>query len=408
MLYSYTAIARDGKSAVGELEAGSERELADKLRHEGLILLEARAPGVPRAQAWSGRLESFTALARRVSLVDRMVFARNLAVMIGAGLPLVRSLETLEAQTSNPRLQAIIRGVRDGVLKGRSLAESLKPHERTFGPLFVNMVESGELSGNLEKVLKLLARQMRKDHDLRSKVRGALIYPAIIVVALVAVGALMMIYVVPTLTQTFRELEIALPVTTRLIIAVSELLLHYGIWVLAGAVLLGALAWRAVQTPFGRSFFHAAMLRLPILGPLLEEFNSALFSRTLASLISSGIPIVKSLEVTAGVLGNIHFRNAVLQAASSIQQGRKLGEILAERPDLFPPVVTQMVSVGEETGTLSRMLLRLALFYEDEVATVTKNLSSVIEPILMIVIGAIVGFFAVSMIQPIYSGLGNL
>lgn len=408
MLYSYTAVARDGRSASGELEAGSERELAEKLRREGLILLETRLPRAAKALNWSRRLASWGVLLRRVSLVERMVFARNLAVMIGAGLALTKSLEALEAQTPNPALATIIRNLRDSVLKGKSLAESLRPHESRFGPLFVNMVESGEISGNLEKVLKLLSRQMRKDHELRSKVRGALIYPAIIAIALVAVGALMMIYVVPTLTQTFRELDIALPVTTQLIIATSEFLTNYGLWVLMGFALLAALAWRAVQTPAGRALWDSALLRLPILGSLLQKLNSARFARTLSSLLSSGIPFVKSLEVTATVLGNTHFRKTVSQAAGRIQQGSKLAEILASRPDLFPPVVTQMVAVGEETGTLARMLLRLALFYEEEVAAITQNLSSVIEPILMIVIGAVVGFFAISMIQPIYSGLGNL
>ncbi len=410
MLYTYTAVARDGRSVSGELEAGSERELAEKLRPQDLILLEAKtaAAVIAKTGVLMGKLFNLGLLSRRVSLVDRMVFARNLSVMIGAGLPLVKSLEALEAQSSNPRLKSIIREVRDSVLKGRSLAESLKPHERVFGLLFVNMIESGEISGNLEKVLKLLARQMRKDHDLRQKVRGALIYPAIIVFALVLVGALMMIYVVPTLTQTFRELGISLPITTQLIIATSELLLNYGLFVFGGAVLAALLAWRIIKTPAGKSLFDRIVLRLPIFGPLLQKFNSARFSRTLASLISSGIPIVKSLEVTANVLGNTHFRQATSRAAAGIQQGRKLAEILAERNDLFPPVVTQMVSVGEETGTLSRMLLRLALFYEEEVSEITRNLSSVIEPVLMIVIGAVVGFFAISMIQPIYSGLGNL
>jgi type IV pilus assembly protein PilC len=284
----------------------------------------------------------------------------------------------------------------------------MRPHENVFGPLFINMIESGEISGNLEKVLKILARQMARDHELRSRVRGALIYPVIVFGALIAVGVLMMIWVVPTLTQTFTELGIVLPVTTRIIIASSNLLLHYG-WYVAGlAILLLAVLLRLLRSPVVRRVTDTLILKVPIFGPLVQRFNSARFARTLASLISSGIPITRSLEVTASVLGNVNFRAAVEAAREAIGRGHQLAGVLQERPELFPPLVIQMIQVGEETGTLSRMLLRLALFYEEEVAAITKNLSSIVEPVLMIIIGSIVGFFAISMIQPIYGGLGNL
>ena len=406
MLYSYRAVDKSGKSVTGERESGSERELADALRRSDLLLLEAQSRETREHQR-RFRLAIPNPFGR-VTLVERMVFARNLAVMIGAGLALTRALEALEQQTQNPRFRDILISIRQAVTAGKSFADGLRAHEGVFGVLFVNMVESGEISGNLERVLKILARQMQRDHELRAKVRGALIYPAIIVFTLVAIGVLMMIYVVPTLTQTFAELEVELPITTKIIISGSNILLGYYGYFLALAFVIAVAAVRLYRTAAGKRALDTVVLLTPVFGPLIQKLNAARFARTLSSLISSGIQITRALEVTAAVLSNAHFRATLQSAALGIQRGTPLHELLASRPDLFPPLVTQMVEVGEETGTISRMLLRLALFYEEEVATVTKNLSSIIEPVLMIMIGAVVGFFAVSMIQPIYSGLGNL
>lgn len=406
MLYSYRAVDQTGKSIPGEREAGSERELADALRRGGLILLEAhsRETAGPQRRFRLAIPNPF----RRITLVERMMFARNLAVMIGAGLALTRALQALEEQTANHYFRDVLASIRQAVTGGKSFADGLRAHETVFGVLFINMVESGEISGNLERVLKILARQMQRDHDLRSKVRGALIYPAIIICTLVAIGVLMMVYVVPTLTQTFAELEIELPIMTRIVLAGSNILLTY-YWYLAAAAAGGVVAVvRLLHTAAGKRAFDTVVLKAPVLGPLIQKLNAARFARTLSSLLSSGIQITRALEVSAAVLGNVHFRRTLEAAAVGIQRGTPLSELLAVRPDIFPPLVTQMVQVGEETGTISRMLLRLALFYEEEVTAVTKNLSSVIEPVLMIVIGAVVGFFAVAMIQPIYGGLGGL
>ena len=406
MLYSYRAVDQSGRYARGEREAGSERELADALRHDGLLLLEATSP--EPATAGLRRLAALPNPFSRITLLERLVFARHLAVMIGAGLALTRSLDALAAQSSNPKFQSVLRLVRSAVVSGKSLADALRPQERIFGALFVHMVEAGEISGNLERVLKILARQMQRDHELRAKVRGAMLYPAIVVGALILVGVLMLIWVVPTLTQTFRELEIDLPFSTRLILSSSEFIVAY-LWYVAGAsvlVILGAA--RLLKTPAGRRTFDRLVLRVPLFGALVKKLNSARLARTLSSLITSGVPIIRALEVTAAVLGNIHFRNSLAEAAEAIQKGRPLSEILAAHPTLYPPLVTEMIQVGEETGTIARMLLRLALFYEEEVSNVTKNLASIIEPLLMLVIGALVGFFAFAMIQPIYGGLGNL
>ena len=406
MLYTYTAIDKAGVTYTDEREAGSERELAEKVKQDGLLLIEAKEKGVSTRRVFSVR--AIIMRFQPVTLVERMMFARNLAVMIGAGLPLSKALKAFEEQVDNKKFKDIIANICESVIQGKSFAESLSRREDIFGALFVNMVESGEVSGKLEYTLKLLARQMKRDHDLIAKVRGALIYPAIILSALVLIGALMMIYVVPILTQTFRELEIPLPLTTKLIIGTSEFLSRFYLLALGVLFVASYLVWRFVKTELGRKWWGTLAIKLPIFGALIKKLNSARFARILSSLISAGIPITRSLEITSRVLGNVRYKESLVYATREIQKGRNLAAILKGYPDLYPPLVTQMLEVGEETGTLSRMLLRLALFYESEVSNTTKNLSSVIEPVLMVIIGAIVGFFAISMIQPIYSGLGNL
>lgn len=406
MLYTFRAVDASGKTLATERESGSERELADALRREGYLLLDAESE---KTAASHHRFWDFFSVSfGRISLVERMVFSRNLAVMIGSGLPLTRALDALAEQSANRRFRDIVLSIKQAVVAGKTFAEGLEPFRSIFGILFVSMIESGEISGNLERVLKILARQMKRDHDLRSKVRGAMMYPAIVVVALIMVGVVMMMYVVPTLTETFTDLGIELPITTRIVIGISHVLLTYYIYVALAVAVLVIVVYQWLKTKSGKDRMSAITLRLPIFGPLVKKLNSARFARTLSSLITSGIPIAKSLEVTSSVLGNTKFKDALAGAAISIQRGDPLSGILKQHHDLFPPMVTEMIQVGEETGTISKMLLRLALFYEEEVSATTKNLSSIIEPVLMVVVGIVVGFFAVSMIQPIYSGLGNI
>jgi type IV pilus assembly protein PilC len=408
MLYTYSAINRAGQTITGELDAENEYDLGIRLKKDELLLLEVARKGGGNGVSWLDRASGIMRVFGRVSLVEKMTFARNLAVMIGAGLSMTKSLEALRDQTENNFFKRMIERILDAVTRGKSFADGLREFENVFGVLFINMAASGEASGKLEGVLTLLARQMKRDYEIRSKVRGAMIYPAIIVSFLVIVGALMMIYVIPTLTATFTELGIELPLLTRIIIGASNFLLSFWWVVILGFAIFAFGLYRALKTAVGKGLFDRVVLKLPIFGPLIRKFNSARMSRTLASLIASGVDITKALNITASVLGNSLFREAILKSAEGIQKGIQLNVILKEYPKLFPPLVVQMVSVGEETGTISRMLLRLAIFYEGEVSDTTKNLSSVIEPILMIVIGGVVGLFAVAVMQPIYSGLGGL
>lgn len=410
-IFIYTAAGEKGAITKGEREAENEKALAQSLKTEGVFLLEAKEKGGSQGFAKINITIDFGGIISRlkpVGLVDKMFFARNLSVMVAAGLALTRALDALAQESSNSKFKKILLDVNNSLVKGKSFAESLRPHEKVFGELFINMIEVGETTGKLTLVLKLLANQMKKDHTLRKRVRGAMFYPAVIISALVIVGALMMLYVVPTLTQTIKELGVQLPLSTKVIIFISDLLVNYFLWVFAGLVIFIVAFWRLLKTKKGKAIFDRFILKVPIFGSLVRKFNSARFCRTLSYLVTSGVPVVRSLEITSSVLGNTLFREAIANAAGAIQKGKQLNLILAEYPALFQPLMVQMIQVGEETGKISEMLLRLALFFEEDVTSTTKNMSSIIEPILMIFIGAAVGFFAISMLQPIYSSLGNI
>lgn len=408
-IYIYSAADQDGKIVKGARDAENEKVLASTLKSEGLFLLDAREKGTGlKSLNFRIDLDELLSRIKPIGLVDKLFFTRNLAVMIGAGLSLPRALDGLAKETPNHKLRKIIADVNSAVVKGRNFAEALRGHRNVFGDLYINMIEVGETSGKLTLVLKLLAKQMKRDHDLRRRVKGALIYPSIIISALLGIGALMMIYVVPTLSGVLKDLDVPLPITTQIIIAISDFLLNYAAWALIGFILLVLLIWRALKSERGKIIFDHAVLRAPIFGKLIKKFNIARFCRTLAYLLTSGVPFVRSLEVTSSVLGNTRFQDAAKRASQEIQKGKQLHQVLELYPNIFDPVVIELISVGEETGKISDMMLRLAMFYEEDVASTTKNLSTVIEPLLMIVIGGAVGFFAISVLQPIYGSLGSI
>lgn len=407
--FVYSAAQKTGAIVKGEKDAENEKTLAVLLKQEGLLLLQVEDRG-PKSRFGIIHLDigELIARVRPISIVDKMLFTRNLSVMVNAGLSLTRALDALAQETTNPKFRKAIEDIHTSVTAGKSFSESLRAHTAVFGSLFSNMVEMGETTGKLSLVLKLLANQMQKDNTLRKRVKGAMMYPAVILIALFGIGAMMMIYVVPTLTKTLEELGAELPITTRAIIAISNFMVAYALALplIAAGVVIGF--WRLLKTKYGKEFFDLFVLKLPVLGPLIQKFNAARFCRTLSYMVMSGVPIVRSLDITASVLGNTLFRHAIEEAARGIQTGKQLHEILAVHPKIFRHIVIQMIEVGEETGKLSEMLLRLAVFFEEDVANTTKNMSTIIEPILMVVIGIIVGLFAVSMLQPIYTSLGNV
>lgn len=404
--YNFSAKSISGEIKTGTMEAESETELAHALRDQGFILTSVQSFREPLKIR--NRLVEFLPSLSYVPLSEKMMFARHLAVMIGAGLSINRALEALASQTSNKSFSKVISQISQDVQKGQPLAESLNKFPKVFSELFVNMVKVGETGGGLEEVLKILSHQLEKEYDLKSKVRSAMIYPSVIIVAMLVIGILMMTLVVPKLTQIFQEMDVDLPITTQVIIGLSNFLSQH--W-LAGIfmVIAAFFALRfAIKTKRGKMTFDLILLKIPIFGDISKKINAARLARTLGSLIESSVPIVQALQIVAGTMSNYYFRESLSKASEDVQKGNPLSRIIKTYPNLYPPTVHQMIEVGEETGTLGNILIKLADFYEEEVSNITKGMSAIIEPILMVIIGIVVGFFAISMIQPMYSVMSGV
>jgi type IV pilus assembly protein PilC len=402
--YFYTAKSLEGNIKSGILETRDEHQLARSLRQEGYILISANLEREKR----KGGFEIPLPFLQGVSLSEKIMFTRNLRVMIGAGMSLPRALETLALQSKSKKFRTVLLEAVEEITKGKNFSDSLAKHTDVFSELFVSMIRVGEEAGTLEDVLKILANQMEREYELKSKVKGAMIYPAVIILAMIGIGIVMLIMVVPRLAETFEELDIELPVATRFVINLGSFLAEKWYFALLGILLFVILFRFILKTKIGKRSVDFITLRTPIIAPIIRKTNSAYTARTLSSLVTSGVPIIQSLEIVSGALGNIYFQEAMKDAAEKVRKGSKLSEALRPYDGLYHSTFMQMIEVGEETGETSGILSKLADFYETEVTNATKNLSAVIEPVLMLIIGGIVGFFAISMIQPIYSMLGAI
>lgn len=409
--YFYTAKNFGGKSKSGFLNAPSRTELAKILKEDGYILIFAQAQ---EEKSWLKFLvRIFVSKIGGISLKEKINFASNLSVMINAGLPLSRALEILAEQSETRYFKKVILDIKDNINKGKTFNESLALYPEIFNEVFVSMVRVGETAGNLDKVLKLLARQLKRDYDLKSKIRGALIYPAVVIFIMLIVGFLMMWFVVPKVTSIFHDLKVELPMSTKIIIFTSNFILKF--WYLIIFVIFSFLIIIGVfqKTIFSSKIFNKMLLIFPIISPIVKKINSARFSRMLSSLLEGGVPLITALEIVSHTLPNYFYKNSINFVIENVKKGKTLNESLAKfstknkmfltEKNLYPPMVIQMIKVGEETGALSELLKKIANFYEKQVADSMRNLSSLIEPILMVIIGATVAFFAVSIIQPIYS-----
>tara|TARA_Y100000310_G_scaffold308330_1_gene351316 strand:- start:602 stop:1819 length:1218 start_codon:yes stop_codon:yes gene_type:complete len=401
--FNYKVRNREGVEQEGTTSAKDRLELARVLRTQGNVVISVSEV----KEGGSNFLNRMVSFLNRISLKEKILFAGNLSTMISAGLTLSRSLTIIEKQTKNPKLKKVTNTIMEDVTSGKTFAEALERFPNIFPPIFSAMVRSGQESGNLPKALENVADQFTKSYELRKKIRGAMIYPIIILLLISVIGVLMMVYMVPTLSATFEDLGSELPIQTRFIIGVSDFLVAYIVYVLAGVFVGGLTLWKFLKTSSGRRFSSFTFLHLPIIKNITMQANSALTMRTLSSLIKSGIGVVKSIEITRDIIQNTYYTEALNGAAKEVQKGINLSSILARAEKLYPVLVGEMIQVGEETGKLGEMLEKGAKFYEDEVDDITKNLSTIIEPLLMIIIGIAVGFFAISMIQPLYS-LGDL
>ncbi len=381
------------------IDAASRFAVYDQIQKEGSMVAELEeARGKFTLPAWLN--VSFGTGVKRAEVIR---LARNLAAMLGAGLSLSRSLSVIERQSGNKQLKKIITAVSESIKKGSSLHEALAAYPKVFPELFTAMARAGEESGSLTDALTVVGVQMERTEALTRKIKGAMIYPSIVIIAIIIVGILMLIFVVPTLTNTFTELHVQLPLATRIIVAISNFMVGNIALVFGGlvAIVVGFIAF--VRSRSGKNIVLASALHLPVIGELVRETYTARASRTLSSLLSSGVPVLEALAITKDVVHADAFANVVGEAEERVKKGELLSTAFAEHTKLYPILMGDMLSVGEETGKVAEMLKQIAEFYEEDVAEKTKDLSTILEPVLMLLIGTVVGIFAVAIIAPIYS-----
>ena len=401
----YTAKNYKGETKGGEITAKDERDLAGQLREEGFILTSFSPM---EDDGDKGVKIKFLDRFFKIPLKEQMMFVRNLSVMVASGLQLSRAIKSITLQTKNKKFISVLEKIQEDIQAGSTFSDSLAKYPGMFSELFVNMIRVGETSGNLEEVLNILADQLEKEHDIISKVRGALVYPSVILVAMLGIGVVMMIYVVPQITGVFKDLNADLPASTQFIIATSDFLRNHYLIALGGlvAVIFGLKAFSMFR--FGKKILNAILINIPVIKNIVIKMNCARFSRIYSSLLKSGVPVVEALKILSRTLTNYYYRRALERAAENVQKGVNLSQLIYKEKKIFPILVPQMIEVGEETGKTEAVLMKLAQFYEGEIDNLTKNLSSIIEPVLMIIIGSAVGFFAISILQPMYSVLENI
>jgi type IV pilus assembly protein PilC len=396
--YSFRGTTAAGATVTGERTADSKQSLQAMLRREHITPVTIKE---------KGKEFSLPTFGGGVSDKELAIFTRQFSVMIDAGLPLVQSLEILGGQQDNKVFQKAIMGVRSQVEQGSTLANALRQYPKVFDDLYTNMVEAGEAGGILDGILQRLSLYIEKNVKLKSAVKSAMIYPSSVLVIMVAVIILLMWKVVPVFTQLFLGLGAELPLPTRIVIGISNFVQSWIILVFIGtaALVFGVAAW--YKTPGGRMFIDSLLLKIPLIGMLLRKIAVARFTRTLSTLISSGVPLLDGLTITARTSGNAVIEKAIMQVRKGVEEGRTLADPLKETA-VFPGMVTQMIGVGEQTGALDSMLGKISDFYEDEVDVAVKNLLTLMEPILLVVLGVVVGGIVISLYLPLFSLIGKL
>jgi type IV pilus assembly protein PilC len=397
--FVFKAKKPSGEIYSSESDAADRYELYRIIRESGDELVSVKEKSAHKGSKLNISLD----FLKRVKTIEKINFARNLGSMLAAGLALSRALSVLEKQSHGKALKEILTEVMADIDRGTTFAEALSHHPKVFSALLISMVHAGEQSGTLADSLKVVATQMESTFALERRIRGALMYPAVIISAMVLIAILMFIFVIPTLLKTFTDLHVQLPFTTQVVLDISNVVQNDWIYVLIVLVVVVVSYMWWSRRPGGKKIIHAFILKFPVIGTLVQEVNTARTARTLSSLIQSGVDIVESMSITAAVVQNVHFRAVLTQAGEAIKKGDLMSKVFGEHEKLYPVFFAEMLSVGEETGKIGEMLSGVAHYYEEDVDQKTKDMSTVIEPFLMIMIGAAVGFFAVSMISPMYS-----
>jgi len=394
-IYNWEGRTAKGAVKKGEMEAPSEAAIRTHLRQQNIITTKIEAKG-------KGINISLPFLKQKVKQRSVAIFTRQLATMIDAGLPLVQSLEVLSSQQESKVFKGIIREIREDVEGGATFAGALKKHPVTFNELYTNLVVAGEEGGILDTILTRLASYIEKAEALKKKVKSALVYPTTIVAVAVIVVIILMVFVIPVFETMFQSAGQSLPLPTVIVLTISKMIKKYIVFFVPAFILLVFLFKRYYKTESGRVVVDRLLLRLPVFGPLFRKIAVARFSRTLGTLVSSGVPILDGLSIVSRTAGNRAIEIAIMNARASIREGETIAEPLG-RSGHFPPMVIQMIAVGESTGALDAMLSKIAEFYEDEVDVAVSNLTSLLEPILMMFLGVVIGGVVIAMYLPIFN-----
>lgn len=403
-LFKYSAINKQGQTYEAVKDAPDKFAFFRTLKKDGESILWVKEVN---KHSWKTTGFNFT-LFSRIKMHDKIIFARNLGGMLEAGLSLSRGLSVLERQTKNKKLKETYKALNESITAGKTFHESMAEFPKVFNTLFISMVKAGEEGGTLSDALKQIASQTEKTYLLQKKLKGAMIYPAIIISVMVLIGVLMMVFVVPSLTATFKELNAPLPKSTVLILGLSEFLKNNYILSALIVIVFAAAFYTAAKTAKGKEWLDYLALHTPLISNLVKETNSARTARTLSALLHSGVDLILATQITGDVLQNTYYKNILKKVEKQVEKGEPISSVFLAESKFYPVFVGEMISVGEETGELSHMLVGVADFYENEVEQKTKDLSTVIEPFLMVFIGLVVGFFAVSMITPMYTVMNNI
>jgi type IV pilus assembly protein PilC len=393
--YKYAARTTEGKELKGTLTARDEEAVAEILHDRGLIIVEIK-------DTFDFNLEKLNQInIGGVPLKEKVIFMRQMATMVSSGLPLTRALEIMEIQTSNPLFKRVIAKVKSDVESGKGLAESFSNQEEIFDDITLNLIEAGEESGRLDEILLKLAVELEEKQSLQGRLKGALIYPAIILVVIIAVLALLMFVLVPEMSEIYAEFDSELPWTTQFLINASDFVSAYW-WIILIILIIGGISVKAyLDTKKGKRTWDKIVIKIPIVGPVVTKMQLAQFTRIMALLLSSGLSIIKALELTAKSLSNSLFSDVVLEAKDDVEKGGALA-VPISRSENFPLLVSSMIAVGEETGNLDVVLDKIAQYYKEEVNQATANLSAVLEPVFLVIMGGTIGFISIAIYMPMF------
>lgn len=393
--FKYSARDQQGKIVSGSLEAKDYDSVADILHDRGLIVVSVK-------ESMGLNLERLAEVnIGGVPMKEKVVFMRQMATMVGAGLPLSRALEIMTQQTENPMFRRVLKDVLMSVQSGKSLSDSFRAQEEVFDEVTLNLIEAGEESGNLETILERLATELEEKNSLKGKLKSAMIYPIIILVVIVAVVILMMIVLIPSMATIYSDFDAELPAVTKILMSMSDFMVHYwwAVLVVLAVLIIGGKFY--LDSDKGKRNFDKIVLKIPIVGMIITKMQLAQFTRVLALLLGSGLSIIKALELTGASLSNAMFRDTIMEAKSEVEKGGALALPIA-RSEYFPLLVSSMIAVGEETGEIDAVLTKVSQYYKEEVDVATTNMASVLEPVFLIIMGLAIGFIALGVYMPMF------